>query len=171
MTECGHHHHITTLALYVVPHISKFGTWCDKIIQEDIVYPFLDLTFKTYTFANPWYVRSIGMGDVCDRNDIMFYIHPYCREFCSVSSRYHIDLAVLHLVIISYMGVGIASCNIANFVILNQVVDQTYRCIIISMFCCMEIRMFACYGRTGMIDNSREIVTPSHPFWHIVFLL
>lgn len=46
-------------------------------------------------------------------------------DIASTKTRYHIDLAVLHLVIISYMGVGIASCNRANLIVLNQVVDQT----------------------------------------------
>ena len=124
MSEGGHHHHVASLALYEVAHITEFGTRGDEVIEEDVVRAFVDLALETHTLAQTGYVGGIGVRDVGHGNDVGLHSHAGGRELGGVGSRYHIDAVTLHTVIVDDMSVGITLHNICDAVVLHQVVNQ-----------------------------------------------
>ena len=160
MPEGGHHHHVASLALHEVAHVTEFGTRGDEVIEEDVVRAFVDLALKAHTLAQTGYVGGIGVRDVGHGNDVVLHCHAGGRELGGVGCRYHIDAVALHTMVVDDMGVRIALHNICDAVVLHQVVNQPQCCIVVTMLGSLEVRMLAGDGCRSVVDNGRERVAP-----------
>ena len=160
MPEGGHHHHVASLALHEVAHVTEFGTRGDEVIKEDVVRAFVDLALKAHTLAQTGYVGGIGVRDVGHGNDVVLHCHAGGRELGGVGCRYHIDAVALHTMVVDDMGVRIALHNICDAVVLHQVVNQPQCCIVVTMLGSLEVRMLAGDGCRSVVDNGRERVAP-----------
>ena len=160
MPEGGHHHHVASLALYEVAHVTEFGTRGDEVIKKDVVHAFVDLALKAHTLTQTGYVGGIGVRDIGHGDDVVLHCHAGGRELGGVGSRYHIDAVALHTVVVDDMGIGITLHNICDAVVLHQIVNQPHSCIVVTMLGGMEIGMLAGDGCRSVVDNGRERVTP-----------
>ena len=160
MPEGGHHHHVASLALYEIAHVTEFSTRGDEVIKEDVVRAYVDLAFEAHTLAQTGYVGGIGVRDVGHGNDVVLHCHAGGRELGGVGCRYHIDAVALHTMVVDDMGVRIALHNICDAVVLHQVVNQPQCCIVVTMLGSLEVRMLAGDGCRSVVDNGRERVAP-----------
>ena len=170
MPEGGHHHHVASLALYEIAHVTEFSTRGDEVIKEDVVRAYVDLAFEAHTLAQTGYVGGIGVRDIGHGNDVVLHSHAGGRELGGVGCRYHIDSVALHMVVVDDTGSGITLHNICDAVVLHQVVNQPQCGIVVTMLGGMEVGMLAGDGCRSVVDDGRELVAPYCANWHRRFL-